>query len=105
MFNDNEIDKMLDGMSKKEMKAINKFFTDMLNMMTTEMIKENPDDISAKKAVLAARLMKVDTGEIAVLLTKLPDEEFSKHENNLKLALETFLQEQEALEKTIKGCD
>lgn len=105
MFNDNEIDKMLDGMGEKEMKAINVFMNKMLDMAVARIIKENPDSIEGKKALLSARLMKADTGKVAVLLSKCPDEEFSKHETNLKLVVETLQKEEEALTKIVGECD
>lgn len=103
MFNDNEMDKMLDKMSEKEMKVINNFMNKMLDLTVARIVKENPDSIEAKRALLCSKLMRIDIGKIGVLLSKCPDEEFCKHETNLKLVVETLEKEEEALTKIVGG--
>lgn len=103
MFNDNEFNKMLGEMDEKEMKVLNKFMNKMLDVAVARLIMENPDSIEAKKALLSTQLMKTDIGKVAMLLSKCPDDEFSKHETNLKLVVETLQKEEKALEKIVGG--
>lgn len=98
-MNFEDMEKKMDGMGNKEIKAISNFLTNLLEATALDMLKRNPDSVEAQKRYLASRLANVETLEISELILECPDEEFKKHKQNLELAIETLSKEKEALEK------
>ena len=103
MFDNNDFDKMLKGMNRDELEVVNTLMDKMLDLSLMRVLSEKPDSIEARKAFLCTRLMKLDIAKAGLLLSRCPEDEFVKHETNLKLVLETVTKELEDLEEKVGG--
>lgn len=84
--------------------ALNKVMVGILKRTTLEELKRNPENEKAKAFILAIELdeLSEDMYKICKGLIQLPEGEFKKHEENLKLVLQTIKAESKELEKFIK---
>lgn len=84
--------------------AINKFMLGILKRTTLEELKRNPENEKAKAFILAIELdeLSKDIYNICKGLMRLPEGEFKKHEENLKLVYQTVKAESKELEKYIE---
>ena len=84
--------------------ALNKVMVGILKRTTLEELKRNPENEKAKAFILAIELdeLSEDMYKICKGLIQLPEGEFKKHEENLKLVKQTIKIESKELEKFIK---
>lgn len=84
--------------------ALNKMMIRVLKRTTLDELKRNPENEKAKAFILAIELDELsdDLYNICKGLTNLPEGEFEKHEQNLRLVQQTIKSESKELEKFIE---
>lgn len=84
--------------------ALNKMMIRVLKRTTLDELKRNPENEKAKAFILALELDELanDMYKICKGLVNMPEGEFKKHEQNLRLVQQTIKSESKELEKFIE---